>query len=73
MYEAFAQVFEVQGPYVVPVATVLFVSIAGAVVLVARQVRICVTHRMDLDAKREMIDRGMSADQIERVLAAGGE
>ena len=71
MFESFAQVFEVQGPFIVPVASVFFAAVAIAVILVAREVRKVATHRMDLEAKREMMQQGATVEEIERVLKAG--
>ena len=38
---------------------------------VAKEICKFATHRMDLDMKREMMDRRMSAEEIERAIGAG--
>ena len=38
---------------------------------IAEQVRKYACHREELNLKRELLDRGMAIDEIERVLAAG--
>lgn len=44
----------------------------ATIALVATEVRKYFTHRNELEAKREMVAQGLSAEEIERVLAAGG-
>ena len=71
MFDLVKDLIGVDTPYSVPIASMLFLAVAAALVLLAREVRKGVAHRMDLDAKREMVSRGMSAEEIARVLRAG--
>lgn len=73
MYELFKDVLDAQPQLTLPIATVVSFFGVCLAAFIAREVRKFVTHRADLDAKREMIDRGMSADEIERVFRAGQE
>ena len=45
-----------------------FVAVVGVIVV---ELRKFATHRLDLDMKREMLDRGMPPEEIEQVLRAG--
>ncbi|MEQ8209222.1 MAG: hypothetical protein RH917_05270 [Lacipirellulaceae bacterium] len=47
--------------------------VVAAIVGVAKEVQKFASHRVSTDFKREMIDQGMSVDEIERILAAGQE
>ena len=62
MDEVTKQFLVVQSPFIVPVAAVFCFFAAAAATFIAREVRKFATHRLDLEAKQEMIDRGMSAD-----------
>jgi hypothetical protein len=55
-------------PFNMVVLIVLIASIAGVLTAVSKNVREYFVHREELDLKREMIESGMSAEEIERVL-----
>jgi hypothetical protein len=46
-----------------------FITIAFLAVVV-KEVRKYASHRHELDAKRDMVERGLSVEEIERVIAA---
>lgn len=71
MYEIIKQVLEVQEPFNMIIMVVFFGAAAGAVKAIATETRKYFTHRQDLEMKREMIDRGLSVEEIERVIRAG--
>ena len=48
----------------------LFGSVAGVLTGIATQIRKYGNHRQDIDFKRELVDRGLSADEIERIVEA---
>jgi hypothetical protein len=52
------------------VLVVLIGCIASVVKAVAKQSRTYASHRAELNLKRELVERGLSVDEIERVMAA---
>jgi hypothetical protein len=44
--------------------------VAGVLGGIATQIRKYGCHRQDVDFKRELVDRGLSADEIERIIQA---
>lgn len=71
MFDAIQPIWEAASPYRVPIASVLFICVASAAVLIAREMPKLAEHRMNLDVKRAMLANGMRAEEIERVLNAG--
>ena len=57
-------------PFNMVVVIVLICSIAGVITSIAKQTRKFACYRQELDFKREMLDRGMSSEEIERVARA---
>ena len=53
----------------------IMVIICGGSVLTSafKQVRKFACHRQEMDFKRELLDRGMSPDEVERVVRAQGD
>jgi hypothetical protein len=45
-------------------------SVAATIITVVVQLSRYASHRADLNFKREMVERGLSVEEIERVLAA---
>jgi len=52
------------------VLIVLFGCAAGVLTAIATQIRKYGTHRQDIEFKRELVDRGLGADEIERIVQA---
>ena len=52
------------------VLVVLIGSVFGVIGTIATQIRIYATHRADVHFKRELVERGLSVDEIERVIGA---
>lgn len=59
-----------QAPFGMIVLVFLFISLASIVNTIAKQIRRYVCHRQELDLKRELLDRGMGVEDIERVVRA---
>ncbi len=59
-------------PFNFVVLLTLVICIAGIFTSLINQIRKYACHRQDLDFKREMIDRGMSVDEVERLVQAKG-
>ena len=71
MGSVFESIVSMPVPFNMIVMVVLIGAVAGAIKLIATQVRMYGCHRQDTEFKRDMVDRGMSAEEIERILAAG--
>jgi hypothetical protein len=68
LLELFQAIISIQTPFNMIVLVVLFGSVAGVLTGIATQIRKYGCHRQDIDFKRELLDRGMSADEIARVV-----
>lgn len=51
----------------------LFFAVASVIGTVVKQIRKYLCHRQEIEFKREMLDRGMSAEEIESVVRARAE
>ena len=71
MTDLFEPILKLGAPFSMVVMIVLISCAAGAIKIVATEIRKFGCHRQDIDFKREMVDRGLSAEEIERILAAG--
>ncbi len=70
MSEFFTNIIKMPAPFGMIVLVCLFFSLAGIVNTVAKQIRRYACHRQELDLKRELLDRGMGVEEIERVVQA---
>jgi len=57
-------------PFNMIVLVVLITAVAGTITSIAKFVRQYHCHREEIELKREMLDRGMSAQEIEQVIRA---
>ena len=57
-------------PFNMIVFVVLIGSVAGVIGAVTKEVRIFLCHRDEMELKREMLDRGMGLQEIDRVMQA---
>jgi hypothetical protein len=57
-------------PWNMIVLVVLISGLGSAVKTIAKQTRGYACHRVDMNLKRELVERGLSADEIERIVAA---
>jgi hypothetical protein len=55
-------------PFNMVVLIVLIGSIAGVVTALMKETRKFMCHRQEIELKRDLADRGMTADEIERVV-----
>ncbi len=72
MGQAIESITAIQPPFNMIVLVVLIVTIGSLVGGVAKQVRKFACHRQELEFKRELLDRGMGAEELERVVRARG-
>ena len=70
MIELFQSIVSIQAPFNMFVLVCLILSVAGVISSFFKQVRRYTCHRQELDFKRELVERGLSIDEIERILAA---
>ena len=69
---AIDSIIGMQEPFNMVVLVMLIVMIAGIVKTVIKETRKYLCHRQDLDLKRELLDRGMGAEDIDRVVRSRG-
>ena len=72
MTHAIDSIVSIPAPFNMIVLIVLIAATVGAVVGAAQQVRHWACHRQELDLKRELVERGLSADEIVKVIEASG-
>ena len=71
MSEVFIKIIEVPAPFNVAIIAVVMGIGMAVIGVVAGEIRKFATHRLDLDAKRDLLEQGMDPDEIDRVLRAG--
>lgn len=59
-------------PFNMIVLVVLMGCVAGLVKVVIKETRKYFCHRQEMEFKRELVERGLNVDEIERVVAAKG-
>jgi hypothetical protein len=59
-------------PFNMMVLVVLIVCTTGVITSFFKQIRKYACYRRDIDLKRELVERGLSVDEIERIVAAKG-
>jgi hypothetical protein len=70
MYDLFNAIANLGEPWNMIVLVVMIGSLAGVVSTIAKQTRKYASHRVDMNLKRELVERGLSAEEIERIVAA---
>jgi hypothetical protein len=70
MVELLQNIVSIQAPFNMIVLVCLICSVAGVISSLFKQVRKYTCHRQELDFKQELVERGLSVDEIERILAA---
>jgi hypothetical protein len=71
MSSVFDSIVSIPAPFNMIVLIVLIGCGASVIGSIAKQIRKILCHRQELEFKRELIDRGMSADEVERIVSAG--
>ena len=66
LFEAYARL---GSPFNMIVLIVLIGSLTGVVRTIVKQTRAFASHRVDVNLKRELVERGLSVDEIERIVA----
>lgn len=70
MLEIFRGIVSMPAPFNMIVLIVMLGCTAGVIAGIAAQIRKYGCHRHDLEFKRELVDRGLSAEEIERIIKA---
>jgi hypothetical protein len=70
MTDLFQSIVNIQTPFNMIVLVVLIGSVAGVIGTIAKQIRKFTCHRGEMQFKRELVERGLSVEEIERVIAA---
>jgi hypothetical protein len=70
MTEFLRTITSIPAPFNMIVLIVLITCVTGAISSIATQLRKYGCHRQDTEFKRELVDRGMSAEEIERIVTA---
>ena len=70
MSDLLYSILNLQSPFNMIVLVVLIGSLAGVIGRIATQIRLFATHRSELNFKRDLVERGLGVDEIERVVAA---
>ena len=71
MSEVIVKILELPVPFnLATIAVILGIGMA-VIAIIAGEVRKHTSHRLDLEAKREMLAQGMTPEEIDRVLRAG--
>ena len=66
-------IFKMQTPFNMVVIIVMISVVAGVITTLITQIRKYAGHRQELEFKREMLDRGLSVDEIEKIVQAQGK
>jgi hypothetical protein len=70
MSEFFKSIMSIGAPFNMVVLIVLIGSLCTLLGTISSQVRAFANHRADVQLKRELVERGLSVDEIERVIRA---
>ena len=70
MSEFIKTIMGIGTPFNMVVLIVLIGSLCTLIGTIASQLRIFANHRADIHLKRELVERGLSVDEIERVIQA---
>lgn len=72
MHEIIDAIMSLGGPFAMVVFIVLIATASSVIGAIAKEIRKFADHRQDVEFKRELVDRGMTADEIERIVQAKG-
>lgn len=64
------KIISIPTPFNMVVMIVLIGSVVGLLSTIAIQVRRFACHRQDINFKRELVDRGLSAEEIDLIIRA---
>ncbi|HEY3393484.1 MAG TPA: hypothetical protein VGK58_12305 [Lacipirellulaceae bacterium] len=70
--ELFKGILSIPVPFNMFVLVTLIFCTTGVITSFFKQIRKYACYRRDIDLKRELVERGLSVDEIERIVAAKG-
>jgi hypothetical protein len=70
IYELFKGIMAMGSPWNMIVLVVLITCTTGVFTSMFKQMRKYGCYRRDVDLKRDLVERGLSVDEIERIVAA---
>jgi hypothetical protein len=70
--DLFRGILSIPPPFNMIVLIVLIACTTGAITSLFKQIRKYACHRHDVYLKRELVERGLNVDEIERIVAARG-
>jgi hypothetical protein len=70
MVDLVQKIVSIGAPFNMIVLILLIGSVVGLLSTIAIQIRRYGCHRQDIELKRELVDRGLSAEEIERIVQA---
>jgi hypothetical protein len=70
MYYLFDAIANLGSPWNMVVLVVMLGSLAGVITTVVVQIGQYASHRADVNLKRDLVDRGLSVEEIERIVSA---
>ena len=65
-------IFRLETPFNMVAVIIMIIMAASVLTALITQIRKYACHRQELDFKREMLDRGLSTDEIEQIVQAKG-
>jgi hypothetical protein len=68
----FQGILNMDSPFNMIVMVVLITCTTGVITSLFKQIRKYGCYRRDVDLKRELVERGLSVDEVERIVAAKG-
>ncbi len=71
MTKTLNSITDIPSPFNMIVLVVLISCAAGIVTTLFKELRKFACHRQELNLKRDLVERGLSIDEIERVVATG--
>ena len=72
IFDLFQAIMSMGSPWNMIVLVVLITCTTGVFTSMFKQIRKYGCHRRDVDLKRELVERGLSVEEIERIVAAKG-
>jgi hypothetical protein len=70
IYQLFQSIMNMGSPWNMIVLVVLITCTTGVFTSMFKQIRKYGCYRRDVDLKRDLVERGLSVDEIERIVAA---
>jgi hypothetical protein len=72
IFDLFQAIMSMGSPWNMIVLVVLITCTTGVFTSLFKQIRKYGCHRRDVDLKRELVERGLSVEEVERIVAAKG-